>query len=225
MNIGEIRIRNPAMTMVLAVTLLNVGCANPGTDQQATAETRQTNTQESEVGDKQLASATIAVDVIIIDKARDSNLLDQVMQGVNDIYQQCQIAVTFEAQSVDLTAGQVIDKETRTNLADEYNAELATLFFVSRTAEADVGFAYLPSGEAPLASSIWVTERVSEACLPWVAAHEIGHVLLDSGKHSNGLSNVMSNGCTANNWSNSAASPKWTIKQCLALHQSPFIVP
>jgi len=133
--------------------------------------------------------------------------------------------VTYEPQSVSLPPAQIIDRETRIKMVDQYKREQTILFFVPRTAEADVAFAYIPSRGTPLASSIWLTERVSEACLPWIAAHEIGHVLLDSGKHSNGSSNVMSNGCTANNWSNSALSPRWTIQQCLTLHRSPFLKP
>jgi len=95
---------------------------------------------------------------------------------------------------------------------------------VSGTAEEDVAFAHLPSLNSPSASTIWITERVNERCLAWIAAHEIGHVLLDSGKHSNGTVNVMSNGCTVSNWSNSIKTPGWTTEQCSALHQSPFLV-
>ena len=221
-------VKTPVAAMAIALStavVLVASCVNPHTSQPAADETTQTvsDDREATLADKQASTASTEVNVLIIDEARDSNLLDQVMQGVNNIYQQCGISVSYQSQQVDLTAKQVIDRQTRTSLVEQYKDDLITLFFVPRTAEADVAYAYIPSRGTPLASSIWITERVQEACLPWIAAHEIGHVLLDSGKHSNGSSYVMSNGCTVNNWSNSAASPKWTVEQCLTLRQSPFI--
>ena len=220
-----VKVPNIAIFLVLPVVLLSSSCINPKTNQQATSEKTQTVSEERQAGlaQQQNTTASIEVNAIIIDDAREASLLDQVMQGVNRIYQQCGISVSYQSQQVDLTAEQVIDRQTRTSLVEQYKDELITLFFVPRTAEADVAYAYIPSRGTPLASSIWITERVQEACLPWIAAHEIGHVLLDSAKHSNGSSYVMSNGCTVNNWSNSAASPKWKVEQCLTLRQSPFI--
>ena len=220
-----VKIPSIAIFLALSVVLLSSSCINPKTNQPATSKKTQALSEGFEAGlsDKQNTTASIEVNTIIIDDAREANLLDQVMQGVDSIYQQCGISVTYQSQQVDSTAEQVIDRQTRTSLVGQYKNDLITLFFVPRTAEADVAYAYIPSRGTPLASSIWITERVQEACLPWIAAHEIGHVLLDSGKHSNGSSYVMSNGCTVNNWSNSAASPKWKVEQCLTLRQSPFI--
>ena len=220
-----VKVPTIAIFLALSVVLLSSSCINPKTNQPATSKKTQTvsEAREADLVEQQNTTASIKVNAIIIDDARKPNLLDQVMQGVNNIYQQCGISVSYQSQQVDLTAEQVIDRQTRTSLVGQYKDDLITLFFVPRTAEADVAYAYIPSRGTPLASSIWITERVQEACLPWIAAHEIGHVLLDSGKHSNGSSYVMSNGCTVNNWSNSAASPKWKVEQCLTLRQSPFI--
>lgn len=227
MTIGKARIKEISIVALSSLALLAGGCTNPPIDQRAAEEAKKADSQQAASGPdvKPTTSATITVDVVVVDEARESSLLDQVMQGVNDIYRQCNIAVSYKPQSVSLPPTQIIDRETRIKMVDQYKGEQAALFLVPRTAEADVAFAYIPSRGTPLASSIWMTERVSEDCLPWIAAHEIGHVLLDSGRHSNGSSNVMSNGCTVNNWSNSASSPRWTIKQCLALHRSPFLKP
>jgi len=213
-----------AIFTLLSAALTINGCINPQISEVSNDKKRQAegNPQELENADSLLPSAKLTVKLFNTNEARNPDLLEQVIQGVNDIYQQCRISVLFETQNMELATTQIIDRETRINLAEQYKDGKPSLFYVPRTAELDVAFAYLPSLISPLASSIWITERVSEGCLPWITAHEIGHVLLDSGKHSNGSVNVMSNGCTENNWSD-VITPRWTSAQCAVLHQSTYL--
>ena len=208
--------------MALA-TLLASGCVNPETNQQSTAELKQINSVSSDNSNDLTETASLNVDVVIVNEARESALLREVMSEVNDIYQQCRITTTFDTQNTALASEQSIDNEIRTTMAQQFKNTSPTIFFVQRTAEEDVAYAHLPSLNLPVASTIWITERVNERCLAWITAHEIGHVLLDSGKHSGGRVNVMSTGCTLNNWNSGTSAPIWTTEQCAALHLSPFL--
>ena len=167
--------------------------------------------------------AAIRVNVGIVQGARDSKLLTEVQSGVNNIYQQCNLSVSFDTHVVDLEEDRGIDREARIELAERQDKKVPNIFYVTQTTEQDVAFAYLPSLNSSLSSTIWITDRVNEKCLAWITAHEIGHVLLNSALHSNGSKNVMSTGCKVGNWSNSFVNPRWTPAQCVALHQSPFI--
>ena len=213
--------RKYTVSMAL-VTLLVCGCVNPETNQQSTKELKQENAVSADNANSPAAEASLKVDVVILNEAREPALLREVMAGVNNIYRQCRIAMTFDTKNTTLAPEQTIDSDTRTTLAQQFKKTAPTIFFVKRTAEDDVAYAHLPSLDIPPASTIWITERVNERCLAWITAHELGHVLLDSGRHSNGTVNVMSNACTLTNWNNSTALPEWTPAQCTALHQSPF---
>jgi len=219
---SDCKFYNPLVVVALVLELLS-GCVNPGQEQNIKTEPRQTETDQPEVAAGSNKTASLKVDVINVNEARNSTLLREVLSEVNSIYRQCRIEVLFDTKNTSLAEGQSIDSEARSEFAQRYKEVQPTMFFVPGTAEADVAFAHLPSLDSPAASTIWITERVNEGCLGWIAAHEIGHVLLDSGKHSNGSVNVMSNGCRISNWSNSIKTPEWTTEQCIALHQSPFL--
>jgi len=206
-----------------AATLLASGCVNPETSQQSTQEFKQTNSVSTDNSNDLTETASITVDVINVNEARESDLLREVMSEVNDIYQQCRITMTFNTQNTALASEQSIDSEIRSTMAQQFKKTSPTIFFVQRTIEEDVAYAHLPSLNLPVASTIWITDRVNEGCLAWITAHEIGHVLLDSGKHSSGRVNVMSTGCTLNNWNSGTSAPIWTTEQCSALHLSPFL--
>ena len=180
-------------------------------------------TKRTQTSELVYTPASLMIDVGIVRQAREADVLQTVFSGVNEIYQQCQISVSFDTQNIDIPENDIIDRDRRINLVEQNKDDFPTVFYVAGTAEADVAYAYLPSFDSPLASSIWVTDRVNEACLAWITAHEIGHVLLDSATHSNGSRNVMSTGCKIGNWSNSFTKPRWTAVQCAALHQSPFV--
>ena len=111
-----------AILLALSVVLLSSSCINPKTNQPATSKKTQALSEGREAGlaEQQNTTASIEVNAIIIDDAREANLLDQVMQGVNSIYQQCGISVSYQSQQVDLTAEQVIDRQTRTSLVEQY---------------------------------------------------------------------------------------------------------
>ena len=220
---SDCKFYNPLVVVVALVMVLLSGCVNPGQEQNIETELRQTDTDQSEVVAGPNKTASLKVDVINVNEARNSTLLREVLSEVNNIYRQCRIEVLFDTKITSLAEGRTIDSEARSKLAQRYKEVQPAMFFVPGTAEADVAFAHLPSLNSPAASTIWITDRVNEGCLGWIAAHEIGHVLLNSGKHSNGSVNVMSNGCTISNWSNSIKIPEWRTEQCIALHQSPFL--
>ncbi len=213
--------------VALTVLLLAGGCVNPVPEPQESPSVNKVKSSAidySNTGSEVTQTKALEVDVVIVNAARDMTLIGEVLSGVNDIYQQCQITMQFDTKKTTLTPEQLINSNVRSTLAQQYKKTSPTIFIVPRTSEADVAFAHLPSLNSPAASTIWITERVNERCLSWITAHELGHVLLNSGKHSNGRVNVMSTGCTVSNWNNNAATPRWTTAQCTALHQSPFFV-
>ena len=213
----------PVVVVLAIAVAIMTGCVNSKSEKKIENEQKQTVSDKPGVAEIFDKTGSLKVDVINVNEARNSTLLREVLSEVNSIYRQCRIEVLFDTKITSLAEGQTIDSEARSKLAQRYKEVQPTMFFVPGTAEADVAFAHLPSLNSPAASTIWITERVSEGCLGWIAAHEIGHVLLNSGKHSNGSVNVMSNGCTITNWSNSIKTPEWTTEQCIALHQSPFL--
>lgn len=210
---------------LIAVALLLNGCVNTGVDEDGAEESNQRSPIRPDITNKERPTASLKVNVGIIHEARELDLINEVWSSVNDIYRQCDIAVSVDTQNVELAATRVIDRETRIQLSEDNKNASPTVFYVPSTNEADIAFAYLPSYDSPLASTSWISNRVSERCLAWITAHELGHVLLNSGSHSNGSFNVMSRGCKLGNWNNQEANPKWSAEQCSALRGSPFINP
>lgn len=208
--------------LIAVATVFLSACINNSAEKssspQVTASLPDTIAKET----KKSKTAALTVNIVTVKDARAAASLDQILPGVNNIYQQCRIEVDFNIQARELSVDGTIDETTRIALAEQYKGSSPTMFLVPMTAEVDVAFAYRPTHFTATASTIWITDRVRERCLPWIAAHELGHVLLNSGKHSNGSRNVMSNSCTINNWSNH--TPIWTNAQCEALHQSQFLV-
>ena len=224
MNFSTSYIRYRFTTLFFAAVILASACSNPVTEQPNIKNSKPTEVININTLPSINETKTLKVNVVAINGARESTLLKQVLSRVDELYQRCRITLQFDTKEIDLAAESVIDSDTRSQLAGKYKNSMPTIFFVSKTAENDVAFAYLPRLNTTSSSTVWITDRVSENCLTWISAHELGHVLLNNGKHSNGSVNVMSNGCTLNNWNNSAAAPTWTAEQCSALHLSPFLV-
>ena len=198
------------LALLALSVILTSSCVKPTENERGVTAT-QTKPEQPNVATGVNKTASLQVNVVNVDKARNSNLVKQVLSGVNELYQRCRIAVQFNNTDTTLAPENSVNSKTRLKLAEKYKNESPTVFFVSHTTEADVAFAYLPSLNTQSASTIWITDRVNERCLTWITAHELGHVLLNNGKHHNGTTNVMSNGCTLNNWNN-AAAPIFCIK-------------
>ena len=210
-------------TSLTLLTLILVGCVYSEIEQSSTVKPEQSTSDGPNALTSKKSSAKLTVDVGVVHNARELTLLKNVFSGVNEIYQQCQIDVSFDTKTIELGSGVEITSEAQLRLAEQYKNESPVMFFVPATDEVDVAFAYLPSLDFAFSSTIWITNRVSEGCLPWIAAHELGHVLLDSAQHSRMSENVMSVGCKIGNWNNRVVIPKWTDTQCAALNQSPFL--
>lgn len=225
MNIGLFNYGCHRFFALVAFTLLLGGCVDHRVNEGGVEYLEQSNQSRPDTINIERATLSLKVNVGIIRDARESSLLNEVWTGVNDIYQQCDISVSFDTQTTGFEVERIIDRENRIQLSKKYKNESPTVFFVPNTAEVDVAFSYLPSYDSPLASTFWITDRVSERCLVWITAHELGHVLLDSAKHSNVSINVMSKHCKVGNWNNQLAKPKWNAEQCSALRISSFFVP
>lgn len=208
--------------LALAI-LITTGCVNSVDSPPSADQSNLIGLDSSEGRNDGIRPASLSINVGIVDDAREMDLVSSVLSGVKEIYDQCQISVAFHTVNIELEEKSVIDAKMQTRLVSEYKAESPAVFFVSGTAEEDVAFAYLPSLDSSLASSMWVTNRVSERCLTWITAHEIGHVLLDNAQHSGRAFNVMSTGCKLGNWNNNSVSPRWMPGQCVALRRSPFL--
>jgi len=165
-------------------------------------------------------NAGLQVEVVIAGDAREEKFVEEAMSKVADIYAQCDTALstTLHYEPEELSNG--INTTQRYELTRKYTPadtiiRQPTVFVVNSTAERDVAFSYLPSLARDISGTAWITDRVSEQCFAWIVAHEIGHVILDNGKHHPRKRNVMNARCSSrSNYNRSRSLPTWTDEQC-----------
>lgn len=160
-------------------------------------------------------SGSLSVEVTILGKVRTREFVDNAMQGVSQMYQQCGIPVVATVNEAAAEAADDIDVAERYRLTRQYAIDKPGVFIVDSTAEHDVAFSYLPSLHRDVSGTAWITNRVSESCFAWIVAHEIGHLVLNDGTHHPQTDNIMNAWCSqGNNFNTTSALPGWTPNQC-----------
>ena len=165
----------------------------------------------------------LSTTVFVVDQASSISLVEAAVASVVRIYRKCQIELQATITTLTSVSDSVINEDRRYALAREHATEKPSLFLVSDTNEHEVAYSYLPALKKHVSSTAWLTSRISDDCLAWIMAHELGHILMNSGVHSAGSKNVMSNNCTSSNWNSIKLEPNWTPDQCVSLRGSEFV--
>jgi len=167
---------------------------------------------------------TLPVNVTIVGNARDRQFVSGAMDDVAEIYAQCNISLNLKVNeaedknAIDINVSERYALTSRYARTDTQTRVWPSVFIVNSTAERDVAFSYLPSLERDVAGTAWISDRASEACFAWIVAHEMGHIILDSGVHHTDTRNVMNARCSNNNnFNRSSTPPHWSDTQCAVM--------
>ena len=201
------------LSVVLSALLSSCvsGGANPGSEEQV---------KQSDESVLQPADMLLEVNIHVVNKARSIQFMSAATTAVSALFEKCQITLLTTVRSAALAPDTPINRKTRDRLVAKYAPVKPALFVIPSTAELDVAFSYLPSLNAGVAGTSWLTDRVSDRCFVWIMAHELGHVIFDHAKHSAGFSNIMSAVCKQKNWGSRQIAPDWTDEQCVELRGS-----
>ena len=145
----------------------------------------------------------------------------RVLREASDIYAH---ACYF---SLNLVAIRYLDVDQSLHRIDEYLQQqlLAsldgfarpTLFFVGDTHAGDFAYAYLEGTASPSQGTAWMSRRVPKRCRGRLLAHEIGHIALNTGRHSKQPENLMQSHCRDSNLDNHMANTGLSDNQCQIL--------
>ncbi len=156
--------------------------------------------------------------VNIIGNSRNESFVNKAMIEVADIYQQCDLRLSFQVNSKTEEITTDLPEDKLYLLSQEHAPYPPTVYVIESTLERDVAFSYLPSLKRDVSGTAWITDRVSDACFAWVVAHEIGHIALDNSAHHPNKRNVMHRFCSVNNnFNRSTSLPSWDDQQCSVL--------
>lgn len=110
-----------------------------------------------------------------------------------------------------------LDEPMQTRLLATLPSTRPIALLVDRTTDRDVAYSYLPSAPVATRGTAWVTRNSHPACLAPLLAHELGHVLLDTPRHSNDPDNLMSPICTVSNLAGDRPGTRLNESQCAIL--------
>ena len=154
------------------------------------------------------------VDLTVLGDARDRSRIDQGVAQAKVIFSQCRIALKVNTTTLPDTVTSDITSRQRYELTRSHVDRKPAIFIVNSTVERDVAYSYLPSIQREVSGTAWLTNRVSDRCLGWIMAHEVGHILMDNSIHHSDRNNVMNAQCSVNNYSAASTLPRWTEDQC-----------
>lgn len=110
-----------------------------------------------------------------------------------------------------------LDEPMQARLLERLPAARPIVLLVDRTVDGDVAYSYLPSAPVASRGSAWITRHSDPACLGPLLAHELGHILLDSERHSDDRDNLMFHSCTVANVAGTHPGTNLTEAQCARL--------
>ena len=150
--------------------------------------------------------------------------LDDVAQTIREaagIYaNQCdfKISVRSVQQGMVALGLQNFNEARQAKLLSILKPERPTVFFVNRTQDRDIAYAYLEHTPSPSQSTIWITRRARKEGRGPLLAHEIGHIALDFPSHQADPGNLMSYTCVTSNVENAQTNIRLSPRQCRMLH-------
>lgn len=115
---------------------------------------------------------------------------------------------------------QELDETEQAGLLAPLGDRRPAVMFVNRTTDRDIAYSYL--NESPVVSrgTAWITREGNPSCAGPLLAHELGHILLSSSRHSDNPENLMSYGCVSTNITGSRPNTALTDSQCKRLRES-----
>lgn len=197
----------------LVLALLQPAAAEPARDV-AVVEVREGT------GSYRLEEADIVYPLAVLDSAGwDAGQVKRAIREVEGIFGQCGIIVA---------AGSVyrlevprefreLDESMQARLLAELPPTRPIALLVDRTAGRDIAYSYLMSAPTKSRGTAWVTRNSHPACLGPLLAHELGHILLDSERHSGDRDNLMFHTCSVSNVAGSRPGTGLTDAQCKVL--------
>lgn len=215
-------------TQLIVVLLCVAGCAStseesnpsspygPATAIDTIAESPQparTDTQASSI-------AVLDVEARVLGEARQEALVQASIEPIRSIYRQCDIDIQLTV-NVQATTNSLNLSEMDIQQLSKHNNDQPVVNIIHSTDQQDVAFSYLPSQQIDSSSTAWITNRVSNACLSWIVAHEIAHIVFDHPLHVYQSNNVMNPSCSAgSNYNRKSSQPKFTEQQCVELRKN-----
>lgn len=165
---------------------------------------------------------TIVYDLAIVQEAGwRKQTVAQAVDQVEAIFEQCGVRVAAESVHwleipVDLHA---LEESAQQSLLAVLPQRRPMALFVNRTTEGDSAYSYLASAPVATRGTAWLTRNSHPACVGALLAHELGHILLDTARHSSNPGNLMSHTCTVSNVAGFRPGTNLTRSQCDTLRR------
>jgi len=144
---------------------------------------------------------------------------ETVGRAINEaraIFGQCRIVV--DAETVYWLSApddfQELDEAEQARLLSAVRVKRPVAVFVNQTPAGDVAYSYLESAPVASRGTAWITRNSDEACAGRLLAHELGHILLDTDRHSSDPDNLMAHTCVHSNVSGFHTNTELNREQC-----------
>lgn len=147
--------------------------------------------------------------------------LERAIQEVEAIFAQCGVVVTagtvYRLEVPD--DFRELDESEQARLLAALPTSRPVVLLVDRTTDHDVAYSYLKSAPVASRGTAWVTRNSEPACLAALLAHELGHILLNTARHSDDPDNLMSHTCTSFNVAEWRIGTGLSAAQCKQLRE------
>lgn len=169
--------------------------------------------------------STVRYEVAVLEEAGwRLDEIERAIQASESIYAQC--GVTLHAVAIHRLrappAYQLLEEEDQARLLSGLAAGRPLVLFVNRTAAGDTAYSYRRSAPVAERGTAWITRTAAPSCVGVLLAHELGHILLDTARHSRQADNLMSYTCTHNNLAGAAPAARLSKAQCRRLQGGPL---
>ena len=147
--------------------------------------------------------------------------IENAIKQARMIFDQCRVVVDVRAIYWLKTAVE-FDR-----LQETHQAEILSVLphyrpvigFIKDSRDNDVAYSYLQSAPVPSRGTAWITRAGDPGCVGTIVAHELGHILLDTARHSAGGGNLMSYTCVHSNIARFPAGNNLDEAQCDRLRE------
>lgn len=165
-------------------------------------------------------AAGVGYQVVVLAGAgwRDSDIEEAVGEA-SAVFASCDVAVHATAVYwVKAPAGyQELDEREQAGLLAPLGGRRPVALFVNRTTERDIAYSYLNTAPVASRGTAWITRDSAPSCVGPLLAHELGHILLNSGRHVDDQRNLMSYNCVTMNITGFRLNTELTEGQCKRL--------
>lgn len=166
---------------------------------------------------RQRDDAAITYPLVVLDSAGwDRDHIARAVQEVEDIFGQCGVVVTAEPVYRLKAASRYreLDPSMQAGILSKLPSTRPIALLVDQTIDRDIAYSYLDSAPTASRGSAWVTRNGHSACTGVLLAHELGHILLNTARHSDDPDNLMSRTCTVSNVAGFRPAARLTGSQC-----------